>query len=116
MALSKHVLSGLFSAVLLLSGQAFASDMVMFTASWCAGCREVLPVAQQVASEKGFNLVTIDVDKPDAPKQCKAYGLDIPKKSLPQVFKVDGGNQTLIYDGSQHAWGQPAVIKNKLSQ
>jgi len=94
----------------------FSQEMVMFTANWCAGCREVQPVVQQLATQRGLKVTIIDVDKPDAPKLSQQFGLDIPKRELPQVYaQAKKGQSTLIYDGATHLWGQPEAIQAKIA-
>lgn len=95
-------------------------SMVVFNASWCASCRNVVPIAQNVAQQNSLGVAVIDVDAQDAPAQAADYGLSIPKSQPPQVYFVNGGKVTLLYDGSQYRYGQDDAVRadilNRLKQ
>ena len=124
----KLLISGLVLAVAgVMVGKGFMSsmaasrgDMVVFTANWCASCREVVPLAQEIASQNGLSVTQIDVDGQNAPKQAQSKGLSIPGDGPPQIFLVKGGHSTLIYNGKNYKFGYQeqarATILQKLQR
>lgn len=88
--------------------------MVFFTASWCAACREVIPIAQNVASQYQYTIQIVDVESASAVERAKTFGLTIPKKTLPQVYLMTSTPPTLIYDGTLHPFGDPPAIRELL--
>lgn len=92
------------------------SQIVVFDANWCASCREVVPIIQEVASQNGVAVREIDVDSPNAPEQAKSYGLSIPTRQLPQAYLVKNGNVTLLLDGHQFRSGQSDAIRATVLQ
>jgi len=94
--------------------------IVVFNAGWCASCRNVVPIAQNVARQNNLGSAVIDVDAQDAPAQAADYGLSIPKNPPPQVYFVNGGKVTLLYDGAQYRYGQDDAVRadilNRLKQ
>lgn len=91
-------------------------NMVVFSANWCASCREVLPIVRDVASQNGMGVTEIDVDSQMAPRQARALGLSMPNDEPPQVFYVDRGRATLLYNGKNFKFGYPDAVRAALLQ
>lgn len=101
----------------IMSGWAAArGNMVVFTANWCASCREVVPLVRDIASQNGLSVMEIDVDSSMAPKQAKGLGLGMPSDEPPQVFYVDRGRSTLIYNGKGYKFGYQDAAKTTILQ
>lgn len=101
----------------MMSGwSASRGNMVVFTANWCASCREVLPVVRDVASQNGMSVTEIDVDSQTAPKQARTLGLSMPNDEPPQVFLVEHGKATLLYNGKSFKFGYPDAVRAALLQ
>lgn len=90
--------------------------IVVFHASWCASCRRIIPITQEVAGQKGMVVVLIDVDNPEAPNLAKSYGLSIPKTQPPQVYFVNRRSVGLLYDGKNYQYGQDDKAKSDIMQ
>ncbi|MEB3286638.1 MAG: thioredoxin family protein [Vampirovibrionales bacterium] len=105
---------GLLSAPKAEAAKRTANAIVIFTANWCASCRTVIPVAQEVASQNGLGVETIDVDKQDAPSQASDFGLSIPSADLPQVYYVNNGRITLLFDARQYKFAKPEIIRTQI--
>ncbi len=80
-------------------------NLIVFSASWCASCREILPVVQDIAAQNNLGVTQIDVDKPDAPKTAHNQGLSIPTDEPPQVYLITHGHATQIYNGKGYKFG-----------
>jgi thiol-disulfide isomerase/thioredoxin len=91
-------------------------NVVVFSANWCASCREVLPVVREVASQNSMSVTEIDVDAQTAPKQARGLGLSIPSDEPPQVFLVDHGKTTLLYSGKGFKFGYPDAVRATILQ
>lgn len=91
-------------------------NMVVFTANWCASCREVLPIVREVASQNSIGVTEIDVDAPTAPKQAQGVGLAVPNEGPPQVFFVNHGRSSLIYNGKNYKFGYQDAAKATILQ
>ncbi len=91
-------------------------NMVVFTANWCASCREVVPIVRDVASQNNIAVTEIDVDSATAPKQAQGLGLGMPHDEPPQVFFVDKGRSTLIYNGKGYKFGYQDAAKTTILQ
>jgi len=120
MTLQKKLIVGLSVAIVLglnvgrgvMMGWAAArGSMVMFTANWCASCREVDPIVREVASQNGMSVTEIDVDSQTAPKEAHNYGLSIPNDGPPQVYYVDRGKYTLLFNGKDYKFGYPDTAR-----
>ena len=96
------------------AAQGTHGSLVMFTANWCANCRDVAPVLRRVALENAMALQTIDVDSAEAPAEAKRLGLSIPSKNLPQVYLFMGGTEQLIVDGARYTYGQSDMIRGRV--
>ena len=59
---------------------------------------------------------SIDVDAQSAPKQARSMGLSMPTDEPPQVFYVDRGRATLIYNGKSYKYGQDDAARATLLQ
>lgn len=91
-------------------------NVVVFQANWCASCREVVPIAREVAGQNGVNVVVIDVDAPDAPKQARSYGVGIPNDEPPQVFYTNKGRTTLLFNGRGYKRGSGNAARTTILQ
>lgn len=100
-------------AVMLAGNRAMAqgNDFVVFTANWCANCRVIVPIVQEIGSSNGIRVHLIDVDRQDAPKQAQGFGLAIPKAELPQVYYVKDGHITLVFDASNFRYGMEDQVR-----
>jgi thiol-disulfide isomerase/thioredoxin len=86
---------------------ATGDQLIMFTASWCATCRDLMPVVERIVSEHALPLVLVDVDEPKAPKTSKQLGLAIPTKELPQLYILHANKtSSLLFDGETYVLGQ----------
>lgn len=101
---------------LLSAWAASRGSMVVFSANWCASCREVVPIVREVASQNSISVTEIDVDSATAPKQARDMGLAIPQDEPPQVFFVDKGRSTLIYNGKSYKFGYQEAAKATILQ
>jgi thiol-disulfide isomerase/thioredoxin len=90
--------------------------LVIFDANWCALCREVYPIAQDVAMQNGLPLIKIDLDDPAAVSQAKNLGLTIPASDPPVVYYVDSTRNALLLQGNVVGYGQPERIRSLLMQ
>ncbi len=90
------------SLLSLSAGWADEGRVVVFSAEWCANCRDVLPIIQDSAHELGIAVSVIDVDRQDAAKQAKNFGLAIPTTEPPQAYWVDEDHQMLLFDGRSY--------------
>jgi thiol-disulfide isomerase/thioredoxin len=100
-----------------LSGWAVSrGTMVIFTANWCASCREVIPLVRDIASQNNIAVSEIDVDSVSAPKQAQGLGLTLPQDEPPQVFFVNKGRAVLIYNGKNYRFGYQDSAKTTILQ
>ncbi len=90
--------------------------MVVFTANWCASCREVVPIARDIASQNNLSITEIDVDSATAPKQAEGLGLSMPHDEPPQVFLVNKGRSSLIYNGKSYKFGYQDAARSMILQ
>jgi thiol-disulfide isomerase/thioredoxin len=91
-------------------------SLVVFDANWCASCREVLPIVRDVAGQNGLSVTEIDVDGQTAPKQAQSLGLSVPNEEPPQVYYVNRGRATLIYNGKGFKFGSGDAVRATLLQ
>jgi thiol-disulfide isomerase/thioredoxin len=114
MKMQKKILLGLSIALIMgltlgrsvmMGWAATRGNIVLFTANWCASCREVNPIVQEIATQNSLGITQIDVDAQTAPKQARNYGLSIPNDGPPQVYYVDRGRSTLLYNGKDYKFG-----------
>lgn len=103
--LSTLLISGSISAKLSSGWAANRGTVVVFDANWCASCREIMPIARDVASQNSLGFAEIDIDFQDAPKQARSHGLSIPNDEPPQVFYVNRGRSVLLYSGRNYKFG-----------
>jgi thiol-disulfide isomerase/thioredoxin len=101
-----------------LSPRSFAErpTLVVFTASWSASCREVVPVVQEVGAANGLLVKTVDVDDANAPKLARSLGLSIPASDPPQVFLLGQGAPKLLLDGKSYVIGRRDALRGQLLQ
>ena len=85
--------------------------LVVFTASWCASCRTLVPSLQEVATSLALPVEVIDVDSATAEAKAKAIGVVLPSKELPQGFYVQGNGSTLVFDGTGYTQNDGAKAK-----
>lgn len=97
---------GLTTLVVFNAMAALQPRVVVFTASWCAACREVVPQVQGLAKAQNLSVELIDVDDAEAATEAKGEGLSIPHKELPQVYLLGGKQPTLWVDGTGYKLGQ----------
>ena len=90
--------------------------MVIFTASWCASCREVIPVAREIAAQNSISVTEIDIDFQDAPRQARGYNLQVPTEDPPQIFYVDRGRSTLLFSGRGYRFGSEQAVRATILQ
>jgi thiol-disulfide isomerase/thioredoxin len=91
-------------------------NIVILEANWCATCREIVPIAREVASQNGLSVVEIDIDSPDAPKQARALGIGIPSQEPPQVFYANHGRGTLLFNGKGFKIGGGSAARATILQ
>jgi thiol-disulfide isomerase/thioredoxin len=94
-----------------------SGEIVFFNANWCASCRELLPMVQDIATSNQLGLTTIDVDADTAPKQARTLGLNLPKQGPPQVYYIHNRQQVLLYSGENYKFGyntqaRAAILQN----
>ena len=85
--------------------------MIVFTAKWCASCRSIVPIVQQLGTQNNMPVTVIDVDAPNAPAQARDNGLSIPTNELPQVYQTSGGGTKLLFDGRQYKFGLDDLVR-----
>lgn len=61
--------------------------LVEFGADWCAPCRQIAPVLEQLAAEHGERLRVVKVDVDESPVTSARYGVT----GLPTLIVYDGG-------------------------
>ena len=113
-----------FALLLLLGGglalRALAAPqgakMVVFSAGWCAACRELVPAIQQTAGRYQVPVFVIDVDMQQAPKDAKGYGLSIPQKELPQAYLIEANRSFLLFDGDGYQLGQSQAAQQRMGR
>ena len=111
-----------FALVALMSGLNFIwaasrGTLVLFSANWCASCRDVLPVIREIAGQNNLDVAQIDVDSQEAPREARHYGLSIPNEEPPQVYFLNRGRATLVYNGKGYrVGGGVAAVRTTLLQ
>ena len=85
--------------------------LVVFTASWCASCRTLVPSLQEVATSLALPVEVVDVDGATAEATAKAIGVALPSKELPQGFYVQGNGSTLVFDGTGYTQNDATKAK-----
>lgn len=93
-----------------------SGTIVVFNANWCASCREVIPVVSEIATQNNLSLTQIDVDAQTAPKQAQTLGLSVPNDGPPQVYYVDRGRSTLLYNGKGYKFGYSDAMRATILQ
>ncbi len=99
-----------------LSEAASRTSIVVFSAKWCASCREVTPIVREIGQQNGIQVQEIDVDAQNAPAQARTYGLSIPSGNLPQVYLVQGGTSSVLFDGSNYRMGRGQIVRTTVLQ
>lgn len=99
-----------------LTEAASRTSIVVFSAKWCASCREVTPIVQEIGQQNGIQVQEIDVDAQNAPAQARTYGLSIPSGNLPQVYLVQGGTSSVLFDGSNYRMGRGQIVRTTVLQ
>ncbi len=89
-------------------------QLLVFTANWCANCRQVVPVVNDVARQQRVEVVTIDVDSSNAPSQAKRYGVGILETDLPHVYLLRNGKPTLVIDGKNYIYGEDTMVRGEI--
>lgn len=95
---------------------AIRGTLVLFSANWCASCRDVLPIVREIAGQNNLDITQIDVDSQDAPRQARHYGLSIPTDEPPQVYFLNRGRATLVYNGKSFRAGGADTVRTTLLQ
>jgi thiol-disulfide isomerase/thioredoxin len=90
--------------------------LVLFSANWCASCRDVVPIVREIAGQNELDVAQIDVDSQDAPRQARHYGLSIPTDEPPQVYFLNRGRATLVYNGKSFRAGGSGAVRTTLLQ
>lgn len=90
--------------------------VVVFDANWCASCREIVPIAREIASQNGLGFTEIDMDQQDAPKQARSFGLSIPSEDPPQIYFVDRGRTSQLFSGRGHRFGAGEAARATILQ
>lgn len=115
-------------AALLLSGiiilgshsKAFAADanrqLVIFTADWCAGCRDLMPIVKNLAAQQQIPLLEINVDNANAPEKASQQGLAVPNRELPQIYLIQEKESRLLFDGTGYRLGQKEGTRRSLER
>jgi thiol-disulfide isomerase/thioredoxin len=101
---------------ILLTFAASRGNLVVFSANWCASCRSILPIVRDVAGQNNLSVTEIDVDAQTAPKQAQSFGLSVPNDEPPQVFYINRGHGTLIYNGKGYKFGSDDAVRTTLLQ
>lgn len=122
--LLKKVLIGgaLFALAASVSVAAWAADkvgIVVLNSNWCYSCREVVPIAQDVGRQNNIGVTIIDIDKQDAPKQARNFGIAIPsgrQDEAPWVYFVNGNRTILLYSGSSFKAGYESAARAEILQ
>lgn len=78
-------------------------NVMYFSADWCAPCKVLKPIVQQVSQELGINVNYINVDY-DA-----SYSQQYSITSIPTIIVLDNSG-TIVYKNSG------VVSKNQLSE
>ena len=97
----RHIPLTLLLVGLLVVTKAYADKgptLLVFTAGWCASCREVMPAVKAYATGKGYTLQVVDVDDSAAQGITRQYGLNINQVAPPMVYFVTGGKPVVVID------------------
>ncbi len=89
-------------------------QLLVFTANWCANCRQVVPVVNDVARQQQVEVISIDVDASNAPSQAKRYGVGILESDLPHVYLLRNGTPKLVIDGKNYIYGEDAMVRGEI--
>lgn len=78
--------------------------LVDFWAPWCAPCRQLTPVVEEIASEHSgkFSIAKVNVD--DSPEVSSRFGI----RSIPSLFFFKGGEKK---DQTVGLLGKADIIK-----
>lgn len=63
--------------------------LLYFGASWCGSCRQLLPVVQQEAPAKGYDLEVLDMDDEDGEFFADKYSV----RGLPTIIVLENGKE-----------------------
>ncbi len=67
--------------------QAGKPAIVDFWAEWCAPCRQIAPIVEELAAQYGDQLTVVKVDVDSNPAIAGRYGV----RSIPTVLAISGG-------------------------
>lgn len=74
--------------------------LLFFSASWCSSCRQLKPIVEKEAPEKGYEMEDLDMDEDDGAFFADKYKV----RSLPTLIVLDeNGTETKRAVGST-AW------------
>jgi thiol-disulfide isomerase/thioredoxin len=96
------------------NGNGSQGAVVVFTASWCAKCRDLAPIIQAATSEVGVPLQWVDVDNPNAPNQAQAFGVSIPGGDPPHVLWVKGGRAQSLIDSRAYNYQNAGALRQQM--
>ena len=99
--------------------QAYAQtthQVVVFSANWCASCRDVVPIVEEIAGQKGIKVNVVDVDDPSTPSVVRSLGLKVPQGDLPQVFSNHQGQWQSVFDGSDYMYGETELVRSSIME
>jgi thiol-disulfide isomerase/thioredoxin len=103
-----------FGTVMVKSFANKGPALVVFTASWCASCRDVLPAVQAYGASKGYAVQVLDVDKTSSLALAQQLGLSIQQVSPPMVFFVGAGAPQLILNDAADEAEATHLLQQKL--
>jgi thiol:disulfide interchange protein len=113
----RHIPLTLVLTGLLFISRAYAEKgptLLVFTAGWCASCREVLPAVKAYASGKGYAVQVVDVDDSAAQGLTRQYGLSMNQVAPPMVYFVTGGKPSVIIDDKSDHSQTADILRQKL--
>ncbi len=93
--------------------------LVVLNSNWCYSCREVVPIAQEIAQQNNLSVTVIDIDRQDAPRLARTYGIAIPSDSqedAPWIYLVNGNRTVLIYSGNGYKPGYEDAARAQILQ
>lgn len=114
--------AGLFALAATVSVASWAAEkmgIVVLNSNWCYSCREVVPIAQEVAQQNNLSVTVIDIDRQDAPRLARTYGIAIPsdrKDDAPWIYLVNGNRTVMIFSGNAYKPGYEDAARAQILQ
>jgi len=90
--------------------QADKPAVVDFWAEWCAPCRQIAPIIQQIAEEHGDRIKVVKVDVDTNPGTAGKYGV----RSIPTVLAFKNGQVVDQLVGARPRPDFEAMVKKLL--